>query len=383
MRRLNELAATQRYGQVAQELGGEVVSHGDPEEDRPYVFSFGDETGADQFVRWAAKNGKIPEGEIQVKKKGTDDWTVSVPPWAEFKEDDFYSGPEDRPEADPNKLPPELRDIYDEAVRIAEDDLRIYVGYSGRGMEGKESPLAIVTEIRPRSAQGEELTNLGFYSDNLGRDYIYYLRGIPRKRRGGDEQDEATAPTKTQAYDMGRDEFEVVIKEPEAQETIRNGQSKSLAWDSVNNFIETRIRFTNTREITAFKTAFVAGFMDSAEEWYYQNEREGRGETTEAVEAAPHVLGMVAQAIASMLLLGDSPDTVVDDVEEKFGAKLEGKLVDWNKLAQLVGRVIRDSFTTKPEEIDRALDEKDEVITKLANIFVPPADEQSEGRPKC
>lgn len=72
----------ERPAKVAQELGGELKGTGDQEEDRPYVFSFGDEDGADQFVRMMARDLKLPEGDIQVKQHGMGDWEVSLPPWA-------------------------------------------------------------------------------------------------------------------------------------------------------------------------------------------------------------------------------------------------------------------------------------------------------------
>ena len=51
--------------------------------------------------------------------------------------------------------------------------------YSGRGMYGKFSPLAYDLgdpDDGPRSAIGKALQRLGFYVDNLGMGWIYYLR---------------------------------------------------------------------------------------------------------------------------------------------------------------------------------------------------------------
>jgi len=74
----------ERPANVAQELGGKIMTTGNG---KPATFSFGDEDGADQFVRMMARDLKVPEGEIEVRKKGMRDWLVSLPPWA-FGEDE-------------------------------------------------------------------------------------------------------------------------------------------------------------------------------------------------------------------------------------------------------------------------------------------------------
>lgn len=69
----------ERPANVAQELGGKIMTTGNG---KPATFSFADEDGADQFVRMMARDLKVPEGEIEVRKKGMRDWLVSLPPWA-------------------------------------------------------------------------------------------------------------------------------------------------------------------------------------------------------------------------------------------------------------------------------------------------------------
>jgi len=52
-----------------------------------------------------------------------------------------------------------------------------YEGYSGRGMYGDASPYAFTTSTHPNSQAGKDLRKRGgFTFDNMGRDFIYYLR---------------------------------------------------------------------------------------------------------------------------------------------------------------------------------------------------------------
>ena len=53
-------------------------------------------------------------------------------------------------------------------------DFELYKGYSGRGMMGEKSICAFTTNARPDSPVGKYLRKMGFNSDNMGRDYIYY-----------------------------------------------------------------------------------------------------------------------------------------------------------------------------------------------------------------
>lgn len=48
--------------------------------------------------------------------------------------------------------------------------------YSGRGMFGKVSSVAITGPIHPCSKVGEELRQLGMSWDSMGRDWVYYTR---------------------------------------------------------------------------------------------------------------------------------------------------------------------------------------------------------------
>jgi len=55
-------------------------------------------------------------------------------------------------------------------------NLRIYAGYSGRGMYGRTASQAFTSGIGPGSKTGQKLVKLGFAADSLGRDFIYYTR---------------------------------------------------------------------------------------------------------------------------------------------------------------------------------------------------------------
>lgn len=69
-----------------------------------------------------------------------------------------------------------------EAVRLLDvaadfvDDFEIYEGYSGSGMYGRKSLAAFTTSLGPNTNQGKSIQGLGFTVDNLGLDYIYYLK---------------------------------------------------------------------------------------------------------------------------------------------------------------------------------------------------------------
>jgi hypothetical protein len=68
-------------------------------------------------------------------------------------------------------------ELRDEALDIlSAHEHSEYVGYSGRGMFGRDSPLAFETEVHPESKEGLKLRALGFIWDNMGLDFIYYLR---------------------------------------------------------------------------------------------------------------------------------------------------------------------------------------------------------------
>lgn len=69
----------ERPFEVAKELGGEILTTGNG---KPATFAFGDEDGADQFVRMMSRDLKTPEGDFNVRRHGGKDWVVSLPPWA-------------------------------------------------------------------------------------------------------------------------------------------------------------------------------------------------------------------------------------------------------------------------------------------------------------
>lgn len=74
-----------------------------------------------------------------------------------------------------------------QALHDAHDiGLKRHDGYSGRGMGGRESPLAFRADCAPGTHEAAKLMKLGFQVDTLGLGWIYYLHSMPqpRKRRG-------------------------------------------------------------------------------------------------------------------------------------------------------------------------------------------------------
>ena len=76
------------------------------------------------------------------------------------------------------KTAKDIEKLSAKAVRLchSEDEFTEYEGYSGRGMYGSKSPFAFSSNIYPKSVVGEKFQKLGFFWDNLGVDFIYYLR---------------------------------------------------------------------------------------------------------------------------------------------------------------------------------------------------------------
>ena len=71
-------------------------------------------------------------------------------------------------------------------IKSATYDQVIFVfDYSGRGMMGRNSPLAVVTSYSPDSQEGKALRKLGLVYDNMGLDYVYYYQeeNLPKIRR--------------------------------------------------------------------------------------------------------------------------------------------------------------------------------------------------------
>jgi len=59
-----------------------------------------------------------------------------------------------------------------------EGEFQLREGYSGRNMAGAKSPLAFVSIIHPSSDLGRYLrSRWPFEFDNMGPDWIYYLKG--------------------------------------------------------------------------------------------------------------------------------------------------------------------------------------------------------------
>ncbi len=76
---------------------------------------------------------------------------------------------------------PETEKLKKKVSRMLDTDgegaeLDEYKGYAGRGMYGKASPLAFVTGTSPGSTMGKKFVKMGFTVDNMGLDYIYYLK---------------------------------------------------------------------------------------------------------------------------------------------------------------------------------------------------------------
>jgi len=68
-----------------------------------------------------------------------------------------------------------LNDLEDMIADVTDGDYEIHPGYSGRFMLGRNSVLAFVTGIDPRSKEGNFLLeNLKLTVDNMGFDWIYY-----------------------------------------------------------------------------------------------------------------------------------------------------------------------------------------------------------------
>ncbi len=64
-------------------------------------------------------------------------------------------------------------------------DAKWIPNYSGRGMMGKISPLALSTSARPESPSGKKILNLGFSWDQLGKGFVYYLISKPKISTAG------------------------------------------------------------------------------------------------------------------------------------------------------------------------------------------------------
>jgi len=58
---------------------------------------------------------------------------------------------------------------------LAGETYRFRKDYSGRGMNGTMSPLAVTTDVAPNSDKGKKLLALGLSKDSMGKEYIYYV----------------------------------------------------------------------------------------------------------------------------------------------------------------------------------------------------------------
>lgn len=54
------------------------------------------------------------------------------------------------------------------------EDFEFDATYAGRGMEGKTSRLAVITDVCPSSEKGKKLLSLGMSKDSLGKKFVYY-----------------------------------------------------------------------------------------------------------------------------------------------------------------------------------------------------------------
>ena len=62
------------------------------------------------------------------------------------------------------------------------EDYTFIDDYSGRGMEGANSPLAVTTDVSPTSEKGKKLLALGLSKDSLGKKFVYYLWASKNKK---------------------------------------------------------------------------------------------------------------------------------------------------------------------------------------------------------
>lgn len=86
----------------------------------------------------------------------------------------------------------------DDVMGVIEDILAVaYVldweersGYSGRGMSGEGSEIAIVAPAHPDSYEGQALQALGMSVDSLGLSRVYYFKdGLPETLPGFNEDE--------------------------------------------------------------------------------------------------------------------------------------------------------------------------------------------------
>jgi hypothetical protein len=96
-------------------------------------------------------------------------------PAVQADEDDDQDEVEVDDQGDALVTDPAAKKLRARAERI-DPDLRVYAGYSGRGMYGRTSALAFKSDIAPNTHEGRKLTKLGLAVDNLGQGFIYYTR---------------------------------------------------------------------------------------------------------------------------------------------------------------------------------------------------------------
>lgn len=97
----------------------------------------------------------------------------------------------------------EIAEAVEKLCRKNGWSFRLYeYSYSGRGMFGAKSPLAIVTDAHPETGCGIELRSIcGFSYDSLGRDeFIYYLHSENHAQAPSEGPVKGAAPEIATAY---------------------------------------------------------------------------------------------------------------------------------------------------------------------------------------
>lgn len=72
--------------------------------------------------------------------------------------------------------PEQIKDAVEGMMSVVDGNYEQETHYSGRGMFGQISPYAFSCRVHPFSPDGQRLQAMGLTYDNLGYDWIYYLK---------------------------------------------------------------------------------------------------------------------------------------------------------------------------------------------------------------
>jgi len=140
---------------------------------------------------WRGPVAKQIKKELKsmLSRRGSDDPLFALEMMAEGCPDNLDDGECQEWEANTEKYKDVVKDQHREAKknlrilkrnveRLLDDEMvePRWTDYSGRGMFGKYSALAFACPVHPNDSTGKKLQKWGFSYDNLGMDYIYYLR---------------------------------------------------------------------------------------------------------------------------------------------------------------------------------------------------------------